>query len=219
MDKNEYKVIVFDWDGTLKDSQSHIVDGLLLAAREIGKELTPDKAKDIIGLGIYEAIYSLFPDLSESEITEFIRIYREFFYKHLPNTSLFPGTIDMLQNLYDKGFILAVATGMSRAGLNSSMEKFSVGRFFDITKCADETISKPDPLMLNEIVYELGIEKEYILMVGDTEFDLEMAKNAKIDSVGVLCGVHSEERLAKWDPVAILKNTTDITQYIEKKEG
>ncbi|THB68764.1 MAG: HAD family hydrolase [Gammaproteobacteria bacterium] len=209
---DKYELIIFDWDGTLKDSQSHIVDGLLVAAEKIGRSLNRKDAKNIIGLGINEAIYALFPDISNSDLQLFIKIYREYFYSNLANTRLFEGVEEMLKTLLDRGFRLAVATGMSRAGLEHSMEKLGVAHYFEITRCADETRSKPDPQMLEEILEETGIAIDKAVMVGDTEYDLEMANLAGVDAIGVLCGVHEKERLQSWPTVAVVEQTRDIIE-------
>ncbi len=210
-----YELIVFDWDGTLKDSQSHIVDGLCKAANELGFELKRDDAKDIIGLSLVAAIERLVPGISSADLDRFIKIYREHFYKTLPQTRLFDGVEQMLKELAGKGYMLAVATGMSRAGLNSSMEKLDVTKYFDTTICADESNCKPDPHMLEEVLARLGVENKKALMVGDTEFDLEMAQNAKVDSIAVCCGVHERERLEKYPVKAVFEYAPEIVGWLE----
>ncbi len=212
----KYELIVFDWDGTLKDSQSHIVDGLCIAADELGFELRREDAKDIIGLSLAAAIEKLVPGISDADMQRFIRIYREHFYQTLSQTRLFDGVEKMLQELAAQGYMLAVATGMSRAGLNSSMQELNVAKYFDDTICADESISKPDPHMLNELIDRLGVDKAKVLMIGDTEFDLEMAKNAGVDSVAVSCGVHERERLEVYPVKAILDYTPYIVDWLKQ---
>ena len=213
----KYELIVFDWDGTLKDSQSHIVDGLCIAAEELGVELKREDAKDIIGLSLVAAIEELVPGISDADLQKFIKIYREHFYKTLPQTRLFDGVENMLKDLAAQGYMLAVATGMSRAGLDSSMQKLGVAKYFDDTICADESVSKPAPDMLLEIIDRLGVDKSRALMIGDTEFDLEMALNAGVDSVAVCCGVHERERLEKYPVKGMLDYTPHIVEWLERR--
>ena len=97
-----------------------------------------------------------------------------------------------------------MATGKSRRGLNRILEKLGLTGFFDATRCADETRSKPHPLMVHEIMQERGVNAGRVIVVGDTEYDLEMASNAGVASVGVSFGVHSIERLEAHGPVAIV---------------
>ncbi|THB70435.1 MAG: HAD family hydrolase [Gammaproteobacteria bacterium] len=212
----KYELIVFDWDGTLKDSQSHIVDGLCIAAKELGVELRREDAKDIIGLSLVSAIEKLVPGISSADLERFVKIYREHFYKTLPQTNLFDGVEHMLQNLASQGYMLAVATGMSRAGLDSSMQKLGVAKYFDDTICADESVSKPAPDMLVEVIDRLGVDKSCALMIGDTEFDLEMALNAGVDSVAVCCGVHERKRLEKYPVKVILGYTPEIVEWLKQ---
>lgn len=212
----KYELIVFDWDGTLKDSQSHIVDGLCKAADELGFVLERDDAKDIIGLSLVAAVEKLIPGISVADLDRFIAIYRDHFYKTLPQTYLFEGVEQMLQDLAEQGYMLAVATGMSRGGLDSSMRKLGVEKYFDTTICADESYSKPDPHMLLEVIDRLGVTKDKVLMVGDTEFDLEMAVNANVDSVAVCCGVHERDRLEAYPASAFLDYTPEIVDWLQR---
>ena len=199
-------MIIFDWDGTLCDSVGHIVRGVQTAAREMGLPAPSDAAAaDIIGLALPQAMAVLFPEVSEPRRLELIEGYsRHYIANEEDPPELFPGAVETLRALKASGREIAVATGKSRRGLDRILSKLELSDFFDATRCADETRSKPHPLMIHEIMQERGVPSERVIMVGDTEYDLEMASNAGVASVGVSFGVHSIERLETHGPVAIV---------------
>ena len=199
-------MIIFDWDGTLCDSAAHIVSALQAAAVELGLPVPSDAAaSNIIGLGLPQALAVLFPDASQELLGEIATVYaKRFIESERSPPQLFPGAMDTLHVLKARGFELAVATGKSRRGLDRMLRVFELEGFFHATRCADETRSKPDPLMIAEILQERGASSDRAIMIGDTEYDLQMATNAGVASVGVSFGVHSSERLQAHGPVAIV---------------
>jgi len=213
---NKYDICVFDWDGTLVDSERHIVDSLTYAADKLSlPPLSYDAKKDIIGLSMQKALETLYPSLSSSGIEEMRTYYGEFFFS-VPQdaSSLFDGVVNTLTYLRDSGLKLAVATGKSRRGLDKALISSGLKSFFDIERCADETKSKPDPLMLIEIARYYNADPDSMLMVGDTEFDLEMARSFGMDSIGVSYGVHDVKRLALHKPIAIIDSFAELTKCL-----
>jgi phosphoglycolate phosphatase len=147
----------------------------------------------------------LFPEIPGPRREALIKAYSLHYVANEVDTpDLFPGALDTLHALRDRGLELGVATGKSRRGLDRILAKLDLVGFFHATRCADETQSKPHPQMLHEIILERGVDPQDVVMVGDTEYDLEMASNAGVASVGVSFGVHSVERLAAHRPVAII---------------
>lgn len=199
-------IVIFDWDGTLCDSVEHIVVAMQGAAHEIGiEEPAAAAVRNIIGLGLKDAVRTLFPDLPESEWADLARAYsRHYVAGDDDPPQLFPGALDTLLELRHRGFELGVATGKSRRGLQRILAACELLDFFDATRCADETRGKPHPQMLREIMDERGKAPGEALMVGDTEYDLDMAQRAGMDAVGVSFGVHSPERLSRHRPLAIV---------------
>jgi phosphoglycolate phosphatase len=199
-------MIIFDWDGTLCDSVGHIVRGVQSAAQEMALPVPSDEAAaNIIGLGLPQAMAVLFPDVPEPRRLELIEGYsRHYIANEEDPPALFPGALETLEMLKSNGREVAVATGKSRRGLDRILDKLGLTGFFHATRCADETRSKPDPLMIQQIIVERGVAPGQVVMVGDTEYDLEMATNAGVASVGVSFGVHSVERLEAHRPVAIV---------------
>jgi phosphoglycolate phosphatase len=207
-------IVIFDWDGTLCDSADHIVRAMKAAAFEIGIE-EPEAAavRNIIGLGLVDAVKTLFPDLPRDEWEPLALAYsRHYTAGDEDPPQLFPGALETLVELRERGFELGVATGKSRRGLARILSSMALLDFFDATRCADETRGKPDPLMLEEIMRERGKGPSDALMVGDTEYDLEMARRAGMDSVGVSFGVHEPGRLKRHRPLAIVD---DLPQLLD----
>ena len=192
-----YELIVFDWDGTLMDSEARIVACMQRAARDTGvAEPSHEAARDIIGLGMGEAVQRLFPELGRSGVERLISAYRvHWLGDQIVGTELFSGARELLQGLRGAGHLLAVATGKSRRGLDKALDESGLEGLFHATRCADETHSKPHPQMLEEILTDLDTTAADALVIGDTEYDMQMAGNARVDAVGVSHGVHSAERL------------------------
>jgi len=213
----KYKLIIFDWDGTLMDSVDKIVLCMQQAAKQ-QQQVIPSiqSVKDIIGLSLLKAVQQLYPVLDLSDQQDLVEAYRhQYNLNHNIETPLYPGIKNLLDNLKSQGYILAVATGKGRNGLNKMLEKSQTKQLFSATICADEANSKPDPLMLNILLEELEIEASQALMVGDSSYDLEMAKNATMDRLGVSYGVHKATLLSQFTPVAIVDNlASELQQYI-----
>ncbi len=214
--KNRFDLIVFDWDGTLMDSVDWITQCLIVAANEQNCRVpAKQEIRNIIGLSIHKSLDKLFPGLDEAARQKFISSYsRAFFSKKITEQDLFPGIKDMLLQLKQAGYQLAVATGKGRYGLDKAMQGTGLKSFFDITRCADETASKPRPDMLNDIIKELGVSKERTVIVGDSMHDLEMAINARVVSIAVLCGANSQKQMAPYNPLLNLQKTTELLQIL-----
>lgn len=210
------RLFVFDWDGTLMDSERQIVQCMQLAAHDLGLVVpTSSEVRVIIGLGLPEAILKLFP-LHDRETRDRIRqaYARHFVAEAGGRSELFPGAMDLLHDLRARGYLLAVATGKSRLGLDRVLNQVGLIDFFDTTRCADETASKPDPRMLNEILVSLSAFPGESVMIGDTSFDLEMAARIGMPSVGVAHGVHDTTVLQRHRPLAIVPDIPGLAQYL-----
>ncbi len=213
-----YKLIIFDWDGTLMDSETRIVNCLRTACIEAGFESRSDfELKDVIGLGLREALKKLHPDENDEMIETMASTYRHAYLNTDETPSeLFPGVEALLDDLKTQGYSLAIATGKGRQGLDQVLEYTQLGAHFHTTRCASETISKPHPQMLEEILDQMEMTAADALMIGDTEYDMEMAKNANMDSLGVSYGVHSVDRLLKHNPIGCIDDITELTHYLKK---
>ena len=213
---HEAKLIVFDWDGTLMDSAAHIVSCLQNAITELSLEpKTSDELKNVIGLGLREALFVLYPQATDEELTALVDHYRKhFFDQKTAPSELFTGARELVKELHAKDYFLAVATGKGRNGLDKVLKETGMGEYFPITRCADESHSKPHPQMMLDIIDYYGIEANEAIMVGDTEYDLQMANNASAHSVAVSYGVHEKQRLLDCKPLTCLDSINDLHQWL-----
>ncbi|WP_304638416.1 HAD-IA family hydrolase [Pseudomonas sp.] len=206
---SDVHLLIFDWDGTLSDSVGRIVQTMQYAADAVGLAVPGEQAvRDIIGLGLPEAIAALFPELEDPAVAEaLVRAYAAQ-YIALEETpcSLFPGVLEALDSLRSAGFLLAVATGKSRRGLDRVLRQHGLLTYFDATRCADETASKPDPLMLWQILAELSVDPNQAVMLGDSQHDLLMAANAGLRGFGVAFGAQSAEHLLRHGAAFCVEN-------------
>lgn len=211
-----YRLIVFDWDGTLLDSASGIAESIQLAAADMSLPV-PDRetASHVIGLGLHDSLRHAVPTLPESGYGEFIEHYRRHFLAREEAMTLFPGVPELLQDLRARGHRLAVATGKSRKGLDRALASTGLGPLFMATRCGDETRPKPDPAMLLELLRELEADAGSALMIGDTSHDLLMASNAGVDAVAVASGAHSAESLRALAPRACLPNVSELPAWLK----
>lgn len=210
------KIVIFDWDGTLMDSEAHIVDCLAETFKALDVPAqSPQELKQVIGLGLEQAFHHLLPQASANQVALLSQHYRELFLTRGPSpNTLFPMAREVLNDLRDAGCYLAVATGKSRRGLDKVLAETQLESMFVMTRCADETRSKPHPMMLEEILTDLDSDASDAIMVGDTEFDLQMAATLKMDSIGVSYGVHSVERLESHQPLTILHELAALPDFL-----
>ena len=202
------------------DSIQHIVDSLQYAMRRL--ELTPlseEVTKDVIGLGLREAVEALFPTRPDAQ---FIDSYMAHYKTHYQEdraqpTTLFPGAEDTLRALKQQGYQLAIATGKSRAGLTRALNETGISHYFSASCCADESRSKPNADMIHAILRELNVSPHKTVMIGDTEYDLHMARNAGVSSIGVTYGVHKPERLLAYRPLGLIHAITELPDFLTRE--
>ncbi len=219
MADDSFELIVFDWDGTLMDSESHIVDCLRVAMRAVGNpEEDAATLRQVIGLGLPEAIARLLPEADDKDRLRAEQAFRTEFLSPKPSPSrLFDGARELLHELREQGYWLAVATGKSRRGLDKVLRETGLEPLFAVTRCADETFSKPHPQMLDEILTDMDTAAHKALMVGDTEFDLQMAAAIGMPSLGVSFGVHPVERLETHAPLDIVDSLPALGQWLARR--
>jgi phosphoglycolate phosphatase len=210
-----FDLIVFDWDGTLFDSTALIVRCIQQACRDIGAAVPSDvDAAYVIGLGLGDALRHAVPGLDAARYPELGLRYRHHYFASQHELSMFPGTLEMLQALKARNHWLAVATGKGRRGLDEALAHAQLQGLFNGTRTADETASKPDPRMLNELMREFGVEPERTLMIGDTTHDLQLARNAGTPRVAVSYGAHDHEAFGGFEPLAIAHSTQELRDWL-----
>ncbi len=212
----KYKCFVFDWDGTLMDSEAKIVSCMQAAIQDMDfASRSDEQIRNIIGLGFKEALTMLYP--GQEELYEnFVAQYRMYFLdKNSEKSPLFSHVKLLLELLNKKAYFVAVATGKGRQGLDKVLNETGLKPYFHVTRCADETFSKPHPQMLEEIMDFVGVEANETVMIGDTEYDLNMARNAGCDSIGIAHGVHDESRLQQCEPIAIYPDIKVLYHWVD----
>jgi phosphoglycolate phosphatase len=216
MKSAHYRCLVFDWDGTLIDSIERIVTSLQTAALQTCKtHVTEVAARNVIGMGLMEALLALLPDASEAQLQLAADAYKhDYIHDNKVPSQLFTGVKEFLQELKSGGYLLAIATGKSRIGLDLSLAEHALEDFFATTRCAGEYRSKPHPEMLLSIVNDYDVAADTTLMIGDSEHDMRMANNAGIAAIGVTHGAHSAEVLERYDPLMCLQHITDLSDFL-----
>ena len=201
-----YQLVIFDWDGTVMDSTGRIIACMHQAGADLCLPVLEDDAvREIIGLGLPEALRTLYPGIGDRDLERMRERYAVHFVAAEASPSrLYPGARETLATLRAAGLRLAVATGKSRKGLDRVWASSGLGDSFDASRCADETHSKPHPAMVTELLTELGVAPERALVVGDTSFDLQMARDAGVDRVAVSYGAHPVDRLMNFHPLAVI---------------
>lgn len=208
-------LFIFDWDGTLMDSTRKIVDAMQQAIVELGwPARSAVQVRDIIGLGLPEAILQLFPEAPLADRQQLQATYVRHFLAadHRP-CEFFPGAMTMLEGLKERGHRVAVATGKSRRGMQRVLGQLDLHDFFHASRCADETRSKPHPQMLYELLTELRVDSAAAVMIGDTEYDMAMARSAGMARIAVNFGAHAVERLLPYEPALVLDNLQQLLAW------
>lgn len=213
---NNLKLVVFDWDGTIMDSTARIVSAMQISAKNVGLPIpTAEAVKGIIGLGLAECFNILFPAAHSHDA-----IAKEYRYQYVDGdktpSPVFDGVEEVLTELKAKGYILAVATGKSRQGLDRVLHESGLDKFFDYTIGADEVENaKPEPDMLNVLMAKTSTKPNEVVMIGDTHFDLEMAQKARLASIGVSFGAQPVEKLLKYQPITVVDNYQQLQKVFD----
>jgi phosphoglycolate phosphatase len=210
------RLLVFDWDGTLMDSVGTIVACTQEVIRDLELGEPPEeKIRGTIGLGLRESIDSIVPGCDDALFARIIEAYRHHWHRTFRDLPLlFGGVAEMLRGFAEEGYLLAVATGKSRRGLEFALAQTGLGGLFHSTRTVDEAFSKPHPQMLLDILDDLGVQPAEAVMIGDTTFDLEMARNAGTGAIGVCSGSHCREELQRLAPLACLGRVVELPGWL-----
>ncbi|MEM7210986.1 MAG: HAD-IA family hydrolase [Pseudomonadota bacterium] len=201
---NALKLVIFDVDGTLVDSQDHIVASMDYAFQQAGRAV-PSRAEalGIVGLSLPEAMRVLAPDAQEDEVHQLARHYKTGNRQHREDGAavargpMFDGAMEAIHRLNDTGYLLSAATGKSRAGLVRFLEAQGLTKLFLATQTADDAPSKPHPQMVLNCLSGTGVDAPNAVMIGDTEFDMAMGRAAGARTIGVRWGYHAEDRVLR----------------------
>lgn len=211
------RLLIFDWDGTLADSAAQIVAAMQGAIKGLGLPPRDDEAiRELIGLGLNEGLQKLYPELELDWLRRLLDGYRaRWLAEGAGEAPLFAGAQQAIEELHKAGFRIAIATGKSRRGLDRSLRHHYELRSLVVnSRCADETASKPDPLMLRELLRDEGLEAEQALMIGDTEYDAAMACAIGMPALGVACGVHLPARILQAGARASIHSVRELPDWL-----
>jgi phosphoglycolate phosphatase len=218
-----YQLVIFDWDGTLLDSISSIVACTQATMEELGEgQVEESVIRSAIGLGLRETVDRFAPCCSDELYGRIVQVYRRrWFGTYIHQPRLFPGTREVLRELGDGDYLLAVATAKSRRGLNEDLAKTGLIETFQATRTVDEAHSKPHPQMILDILGELGVAASESLMVGDTTHDLQMAHSAGSAAAAVLTGSHDRAELSQASPLVYFDDLRELPAWLAEgsREG
>lgn len=215
-----YALLVFDWDGTLVDSEARIAGCLRRALAFVGIEPpAPPRLRQVIGMAMPQVVQSLTADADEDTAARFVDAYREAWLASEAEAARpFHGIADALRELASH-HRLAVATNKSRRGLDVELRRTGFDALISASRCADETPGKPDPQMLHELLHETGVAPDDALVIGDTAFDLRMASAAGVAAIAVECGMHDREQLLAHGPLACLPSVAALPAWLGARAG
>jgi phosphoglycolate phosphatase len=212
---HRFDLIVWDWDGTLADSTGMIAKAVVDAAETVGlPKLDQMAARNIIGLGLKESIHALFGDIPVEQAQALAKQYTANYYAGEQDIPIFEGAKELISELHRGGRKLAVATGKGRHGLNLALQRCGFGHLFHATRTVDECFSKPHPQMLDELMDAMVTTPERTLMIGDSSYDLQMAKNAGVPALAVTFGAQPADKLLPYDPIGVFDEFSELSYWL-----
>lgn len=213
------RLVVFDCDGTLVDSQHSVVEAMRQAFAGRGLAMpAPETVRRTIGLSLTIAMGELYPDGEPSDWAALVRDYRtaslDIRMGRNFHDPLYPGASEAIAALDAAGYLLGVATGKSRRGLDHTLDIFGLRDRFVTLQTADDAPSKPHPEMLRRAMAEAGSAAGETLLVGDTTFDIEMAVSAGAAPLGVSWGYHHSDELRAAGAAVVVDSFAELTDTI-----
>lgn len=214
------RLVVFDCDGTLVDSQHLIVEAMTRAFESVDRAPPAAEAiRRIVGLSLLHAMEVLAPDADRPAHEALVDGYRDAFMeiRQRPdhNEALYPGVHEVLDHLDRAGWLLGIATGKSLRGMHATIARHDLdGRFITI-QTADVAPGKPHPGMLLQAMDEAGAKPTSTILVGDTSFDMEMARNAGVAAVGVSWGYHPVEELERTGARRVIEQFSELRDLVD----
>ena len=218
----DLRLVIFDVDGTLVDSQAEIFAAMTLAFQSEGLDVPArDTVLSIVGLSLDEAFAVLCSKTDKAQRDRLVEAYKGAFMQLRTENQemgpLFPGAMDALDVLRAQDHtLLAVATGKSRRGLDKVLERHGLTGVFHSEQVADHHPSKPNPSMILTALNETGVAPGRSVMLGDTTFDMDMARGAGIKKIGVTWGYHAAETLR---PDAMIDDFTALPGAVDELIG
>lgn len=209
------QLAIFDCDGTIADSQHMIVAAMTEAFRFADLPPPPREAVvRVIGLSLEHAVRDVLPEALHGRAADIAEDYKRAFHAlrdaGLPQEPLFPGMKAAILHLHQLGVCLGIATGKSRRGVRLLLEREGLIDVFDTIQTADTHPSKPHPSMIEAAMTETGANARDTVMIGDTTFDMAMARNASVTAIGVAWGYHPAAALRETGADVIVDDAADM---------
>lgn len=214
------RLVIFDVDGTLVDSQGHILASMRWAFGEAGLTAPPrETILSIVGLSLPEAMRVLVPGADEDLVARLVALYKEGYTVARAaeaETVFYPGALEALRRIEASGILISAATGKSRRGLDRILDQSGLRAMFMATQTADDAPSKPHPQMVLNCLAGTGVDARQAVMVGDTSFDIEMARAAGCHAIGVAWGYHETTALEAAGAHQIIHRFDDLALALDR---
>jgi len=218
--KSKLSLIIFDCDGTIVDSQATIIE--IVKQTFITHNCKPpshEKIRDGIGLELSKGLEKLLPNDHNVDVNLLCKTYRELSQVNRLNNNfqdpLYPNAKKVIVKLADTNFLLGIATGKSRSGLDFVLKNENIDDLFITKQTSDSAAGKPNPEMIYNSIRDTGVDISDVFMIGDTTYDMEMAKNAQVTGIGVSWGYHKKDALKNAGAKYIFDNFTELGQFFE----
>ena len=211
-----YRLVVFDWEGTLGDTLGQIIHSVTTVARRLNfGELDEQLARQSVELGLVLAVKKAFPHLTESQHEQLLLEVHQSLLSRSADVYLIPGAREIVKRLDKAGIYLAIATNKGQQSLQRVLHVSELDELIKVTRSAGQIPAKPCPQMLEEIMATFAIDRADTLMVGDSISDMEMAKNAGVDAVGMDFYHQQEAALRAAGALEIFDDYEDFAQYLQ----
>jgi phosphoglycolate phosphatase len=214
------RLAIFDCDGTLVDSQANICLAMEQCFADAGLAPPPrERTRRVVGLSLVEAMRAMLPDAEPAQHLALAEGYKTAFQglrrRNLVEEPLYDGIAELLDALEAEGWLLAIATGKSDRGLSLCLERHGLAGRFVSLQTADRHPSKPHPSMAEQALAEAGADPARSMMIGDTSYDMKMAKTAGLLAVGVGWGYHDAEELAAAGADHFVRHPSEIAELMK----
>ncbi|WED42315.1 HAD family hydrolase [Legionella cardiaca] len=216
-----YRLVVFDWEGTLGDTLGQIFNSVAIEARRLQfGEIDKQLARQSVDLGLVKALRKIFPDLSEEQHQQLLHAVQHSLIARTTEVFLIPGAKDFISRLHNAGIDIAIATNKGQQSLQRTLHISGLDTLFKVTRSAGQTAPKPSTQMLEEIIDTFGLTTDETLMIGDSITDIEMAKNLGVDAIGVDFYHQQHNALLAAGAMAVFDDYQHLADYLcLPKEG
>ncbi|KTC77007.1 HAD family hydrolase [Legionella brunensis] len=216
-----YRLVVFDWEGTLVDTLGQIFNSVATEAKRLNfGEIDEQLARQSVDLGLVKALRKIFPHLSEEQHQQLLLAVQQSLITRSTEIYLIPGAKDFVSRLHRAGIDIAIATNKGQQSLQRTLHASGLDNWFKVTRSAGQTAAKPATQMLEEILETFGVAADEALMIGDSATDMEMARNLGVDAVGVDFYHQQNAALLAAGAKAVFDDYEHLADYLHlPKEG